>query len=94
MAANGLSDFIHRKFVTNDAREFAYSDLFAPPTRMSGAGAVPLYTVVGFQEPRNFDAMVAVTGLGGTRYTSPTAQPLVYDPRFTTSYLEDQGAYF
>lgn len=78
---------------TNDARLNAFDDDMVITTSQSGlAGLVPLWNVVAAETPIGFDYMTNVIGLGGTPYPVSVQEPLVQQPQFVTTFLDEYVA--
>ena len=91
-ATNNQSSYDFRLFSTTDARQYAFDDLHVIATSQSGlAGLMPLHVcVIAAQTPSGFDYTTNFLGLGGTPRPVDVPQPLINQPQFALSFLEDQ----
>ena len=84
-------DYAWRWFVTSDARQYAYQDNWVAPNDMQGEpGKMVQRFMTATEAPRQFQYNIAINSWGGNPYNPGVAQPLINNPAFTGSYLEDQ----
>lgn len=92
-SANNQTSYDFRLFSTTDARQYAFDDYQVLTNSQSGlAGLMPLWpSIIAAQIPSGFDYTTNFIGLGGTPRPVDVPQPLINQPQFALSFLEDQS---
>lgn len=82
--------FDARIFQTSNAAQNAIDDYCIVSASPLGlAGSIPSMSFVAAEPPLGMDYQVPIVGWGGTTSPTPNPQPLIAQPRFATSFIDN-----